>query len=72
MPDRDVATTRDLIHYQHATIIAKSAFAASDGESRLKLRGDKKFDDPIPPLLPSDAAATAQAHATEMTWTGTT
>ena len=35
MPDRDVATTRDLIHYQHATIIAKSAFAASDGESRL-------------------------------------
>ena len=50
MPDRDVATTRDLIHYQHATIIAKNAFAVSDGESRLKLRGDKKFYDSIPPL----------------------
>ncbi len=51
MPDRDVATTRDLIHYQNATIIAKSAFAASDGESRVKGRGDKKLYDSIPPLL---------------------
>jgi len=51
MPDRDVNTIRDLIHYQHATIIAKSAFAASDGESRLKFRGDKKFHDSIPPVL---------------------
>ncbi len=30
MPDRDVSTIRDLIYYQHAKIIAKSAFAASD------------------------------------------
>ena len=51
MPDRDVSTIRDLIQYQYATIIAKSAFAASDGESLLKLRGDKKFHDSIPPLL---------------------
>ena len=65
MPDRDVATIRDIVHYQYATIIAKSAFAASDGESRLKLRGDKKFYDSIPPLLPSAAATTAQADPTE-------
>ena len=71
MPDRDVATIRDLIYYQYATIIAKSAFAASDGESSLKLRGDKKFYDSIPPLLPSAAAATAQARSTKATWTGT-
>ena len=51
MPDRDVATIRYLTYYLHATIIAKSAFAASDGESRLKHRGDKKFYDSIPPLL---------------------
>ncbi len=31
MPDRDVSTIRDLIYYQYAKIIAKSAFAASDG-----------------------------------------
>ena len=53
MPDRHVSTIRDLIYYQHATIIAKSAFAASDRESRLKYRGDKKFHDSIPPVLPS-------------------
>jgi hypothetical protein len=51
MPDRDVATIRDLIYYQYAKIIAKSAFAASDGGSRLKHRGDKKYHDSIPPLL---------------------
>jgi len=45
MTDRDVRTIRDLIHCQYATIIAKSAFAASEGESRLKLRGDKKLLD---------------------------
>ena len=50
MPDRDVAIIRDLIHYQYATIIAKSAFAVSDGESRLKHRGDEKFYDSIPPV----------------------
>ena len=72
MPDRDVATIGDLVQYQYATIIAKSAFAAFDGESRLKHRGDKKFYDSIPPLLPSAAAATARAHSTEATWTGTT
>ena len=71
MPDRDVAFIRDLIHYQYATIIAQSAFAASDGESRLKHRGDKKLYDPIPPLLPSTAAETAQAHSALVTWTGT-
>jgi hypothetical protein len=57
MPDRDVAFIRDLIHYQYATIIAQSAFAASDGVQglhsfcRLKHRGDKKFSDSVPPLL---------------------
>jgi len=71
MPDSEVSTIRDLIQYQYATIIAKSAFAASDGESLLKLRGDKKFLDSIPPLLPSDAAATAQARSALATWTGT-
>ena len=70
MPDREVSTIRDLIYYQYATIIAKSAFAASDGESRLKHRGDKKFYGSIPPLLPSAAAATAQARPTFTTWTG--
>jgi hypothetical protein len=71
MPDRDVSTIRDLINYQYATIIAKSAFAASDGESSLKHRGDKKLYDFIPPILPSAAAATAQVHPTQATWTGT-
>jgi hypothetical protein len=51
MPDRDVATIRDLIYYPYAKTAAKSAFAASDGESRLEHRGDKKFYDSIPPLL---------------------
>ena len=50
MPDRDIASIRDLIHYQYAIIIAKSAFAASDGESSLKRRGDMKFYDAIPPV----------------------
>jgi len=45
MPERDVNTIRDLIHYQYAAIIAKSPFAAADGESRLKLRGDKQLLD---------------------------
>ena len=71
MPDRNVAIIRDLTYYQYDKIIAQSAFAASDGESRLKLRGDKKFHDSIPPLLPSAAAATAQARSTLATWTGT-
>jgi len=31
MPDRDVTTIGDLIDYQYAKIIAKSAFAAPDG-----------------------------------------
>ena len=69
MPDREVATIRDLIYYQNARIIAKSAFAASD--CRLKHRGDKKFYDSIPPVLPSAAAATAQALPTETTQTRT-
>ena len=60
MSDRDAATIRDLIHYQYAIIIAQSAFAASDGESWLKLWGDKKFYNSISPLLPSAAATTAQ------------
>jgi hypothetical protein len=56
MPDRDVASIKDLIYYQNAKIIAKSAFAASDEVQglysfyRLKLRGDKKIHDAIPPL----------------------
>jgi len=69
MPERDVNTIREFIHYQYATIIAKSAFAVSDGESRLKLRGDKKDFDAFPPLLPSAAAAIAQAWPTKATWT---
>jgi hypothetical protein len=53
MPDRDVVTIRDLVYYQYATIIAKSAFAASDGREgyRLTHRDDKRFYDSIPPLL---------------------
>ena len=51
MPDRDLSTIRDLIYYRYATIIAQSAFAASDGESRLKHRGDKNFNGSIPPVL---------------------
>jgi len=31
MPDRDVTTIGDLIYYQYAKIIAKSAFGAPDG-----------------------------------------
>ncbi len=52
MPDRDVATIRDLIYYQFAKIKAKNAFAASDGREgyTLKHRGDKKYYDSIPPL----------------------
>ena len=66
MPDREVSTIRDLIYYRYATIMAKSAFAASDGVQRLhsfhrlKHRGDKKFYDSIPLLLPSATATTAQ------------
>ena len=59
MPDRDVNTIKDLSCCQYATIIAKSAFAASDGESSLRHRGGKKFYDSIPPLVPSAAAAPA-------------
>jgi hypothetical protein len=33
MPDRDVETTRDLIFYQYAKLIARSAFKENDGES---------------------------------------
>ena len=68
MPDRDVATIRDLIYYPYAKTAAKSAFAASDGESRLEHRGDKKFYDSIPPLLRS-AATTPQARSALATWT---
>jgi hypothetical protein len=71
MPDRDVATIRYLTYYLHATIIAKSAFAASDGEGRPKDRGVEKFYDAIPPLLPSAAATTAQARPALATWMGT-
>jgi len=31
LPDRDVRTIRDLIHYQYAKIIARSALHAPDG-----------------------------------------
>jgi hypothetical protein len=31
LPDRDVGTIRDLIHYQYAKIIARSAFPVPDG-----------------------------------------
>jgi len=67
--DRDAATTRDLICHQNATIISKSAFAASDVESRVKRRGDRKLHDSIPPLLPSVAAAPAQPRSALATWT---
>lgn len=36
MPDRDVKTIRDLIYYQYAKIVAKSAFHMPDGESAKK------------------------------------
>ena len=51
MPDREASTIRDLIHHQHATTIAKSAFAY-DGESRLKHQGDKKLLDFHPAASP--------------------
>jgi len=66
MADRELSTIRDLIHPRYATIIVKSAVAASDGESRLKYRSDKKFLDFHPA-----AAATAQARPTKATWPGT-
>jgi hypothetical protein len=31
MPGRDVTTIKDLIYYQYAEIIARSAFSVSDG-----------------------------------------
>ena len=31
LPDRDVGTIRDLIHYQYAKIIARSALPVPDG-----------------------------------------
>ena len=71
MPDRDVATIGDFIYCRYATIIAKGASAASDGESRLKHQGDKKLHGSIPLLLPSAAATTAQAHSALAIWTGT-
>jgi len=33
MPDREVQTIRDLIYYQYAKIVARSAFGAPDGKS---------------------------------------
>jgi hypothetical protein len=33
MPDREVRTIRDLIYYQYAKIVARSAFSAADGKS---------------------------------------
>jgi len=69
MPDRDVRTITDIIYYRDATIIAKSAFVASNGENRLKHRGDKRSQDSISPLFPSAAAAIAQARSALATWT---
>ncbi len=60
MPDRDVRTIRDLIHYQYAKIIARSALHAPDGTAhdrglysfyKAKHSGQKKFYDLIPSLL---------------------
>ena len=31
MPDRDVTTIKDLLYYQYAKLIARSAFAVPDG-----------------------------------------
>ena len=36
MPDRDVKTIKDLIFYQYAKIIARSAFGAADGKEAKK------------------------------------
>jgi len=36
MPDRDVKTIRDLIYYQYAKIVARSAFALADGQAAKK------------------------------------
>jgi hypothetical protein len=33
LPDRDVRTIRDLIHYQYAKIIPRSAFSVPDGNA---------------------------------------
>ena len=36
MPDKSVRTIRDLIHYQYAKIIARSAFGVADGKEAKK------------------------------------
>jgi hypothetical protein len=36
MPDRDVKTIQDLIYYQYAKIIARSAFSVSSGKEAKK------------------------------------
>jgi len=36
MPDRDVEAIRDLIFYQYAKIMARSAFEAADGKEAKK------------------------------------
>ena len=36
MPDRDVHTIRDLIYYQYAKIVARSAFKVADGGQEKK------------------------------------
>ncbi|MEK7477173.1 MAG: hypothetical protein AAB152_16225 [Candidatus Coatesbacteria bacterium] len=60
MPDRDVKTVRDLIYYQYAKIIARSAFKAADGKEAKRANygffadthpGEKKPYDLLPPLL---------------------
>jgi hypothetical protein len=37
MPDREVQTIRDMIYFQYAKIIARSAFKVADGEEAKKL-----------------------------------
>ena len=70
MADRDVRTIRDLIHYEYATIIAKSAFATSDGESRPEQRGDKKLLDFRPAASPLCRCRNCSGTADMATWTG--
>ena len=54
MPDRDVTTVTDLIYYQYAKIIARSALHGDRGLYsfyKSKHPGQKKFYDLIPSLL---------------------
>jgi hypothetical protein len=50
MPDRDVTTIKDLIYYQYAKIIARSAFSVPDGAADSFIK--QTFREPQNKLFP--------------------